>query len=502
MSEEIIYHVFQRSFYDSNGDAHGDFLGLISKLDYIVDLGATSILLLPIYDSHFYHNYFADDFRKIDPSYGSKDDFIELVEAVHERGMKIYLDMEIHYVTEDHLWFKESFQNPESRYSDFVLYNGPNNTDPESIIFDLTSLESHDGVVKKITSINLYNEEVQAAIFDEFHHWIDPFEDGSLRGGVDGYRIDHIMDDLDDKGRITGLLEKFWQPLIESCRRINPEVMFLGEQGNWESYGEKFFAKADVDMMFAFPLKFAIDTFHKEYIVEAIQNLEAYTPASKSQVIFIENHDTTRYATHFENHAGKLRVGAALNLLLKGIPAIYYGQELGVKGAGGFSYYGLTDGNDIPRREAFPWYATVAGEGMAIWYKDSGPWWYDSELRDGDGISVQEQKEDEDSLLNFYIFLIKFRKENEAVHKGDISIVLNGSDTVLSLKRESFGQKLIININLSEQEELLSKLDLGYDESVWTCKFMYPEHSGNEVGMESIKIAPLGIQVFEVAKSS
>ena len=104
---EIIYHLFQRSFYDSNGDLQGDLNGIISKLDYLQDLGVTSILLLPLYKSVYYHNYFADDFEKIDAEYGSMEDFLHLVKAVHQRGMKIYLDMETQYVTEDHIWWKD-----------------------------------------------------------------------------------------------------------------------------------------------------------------------------------------------------------------------------------------------------------------------------------------------------------------------------------------------------------------------------------------------------------
>ncbi len=111
---EIFYHVFQRSFFDSNGDKHGDLKGLEMKLDYIQDMGFTSIIILPMYDSPYYHNYFANDFRKIDPHYGTFNDYLSLVKAIHERGMKLYLDMEVHYITEDHEWFIQSFGNHDS----------------------------------------------------------------------------------------------------------------------------------------------------------------------------------------------------------------------------------------------------------------------------------------------------------------------------------------------------------------------------------------------------
>src|SRR6185437_13565820 len=119
---EIIYHVFQRSFYDSNGDNIGDLNGLREKLDYLQDLGITSIQLLPLYQSVFYHNYFSDDFYKIDSTLGTMQDYLALVKDVHRRGMKIYMDMETQYVTEDHPWFKSSYNNLKSPYSDYLIW--------------------------------------------------------------------------------------------------------------------------------------------------------------------------------------------------------------------------------------------------------------------------------------------------------------------------------------------------------------------------------------------
>lgn len=98
---EVIYHVVQRSFYDSNGDLQGDLNGLRQKLDYLQDLGVTSILLLPLYQSVYYHNYFSSDFKKIDSTFGTKEDYLNLVKVIHRRGMKLYMDMETQYVTEE-----------------------------------------------------------------------------------------------------------------------------------------------------------------------------------------------------------------------------------------------------------------------------------------------------------------------------------------------------------------------------------------------------------------
>ena len=113
-SNEVIYHVLLRSFFDSDGDQMGDFNGLRQKLDYIQDLGATSIMLLPLYDAECYHNYFADDFEKIDAEFGSFEDYISLVREIHRRKMKIYMDMETQYVSYKHKWFKSAIGNLSS----------------------------------------------------------------------------------------------------------------------------------------------------------------------------------------------------------------------------------------------------------------------------------------------------------------------------------------------------------------------------------------------------
>ena len=157
---EVIYHLFQRSFYDSNGDMQGDLNGINSKLDYLQDLGVNAILLLPLYQSVYYHNYFADDFDSIDNEYGSMQDYINLVKAIHQRGMKIYLDMETQYVTEDHVWWKDSYGNLNSKYSDYILYDDSAHVKPSSIVFGVNGLTGYDNVYKKITTVNLKSKNV------------------------------------------------------------------------------------------------------------------------------------------------------------------------------------------------------------------------------------------------------------------------------------------------------------------------------------------------------
>jgi len=449
---EIFYHIFVRSFYDSNGDRHGDLEGIIEKLDYLQELGVTSVLLTPLYSSHFYHNYFPIDFKEIDREFGTEKTYFELLEKLHERKMKLFMDMEIHYVTEDHIWYKDSFQNPSSEYSDYILYNGAGNTDPEPMIYDLTELQSYDGKVIKCCTIDLYNEEVREYFYDLFKYWIDPDGNGNFDDGVDGFRIDHIMDDLDWKGKITNLLGNFWKPLFDELREINSDVTIIGEQAEW-GYGREYFNKGDMDLLFAFPLRSAIASFDKERIISTADSTYMATPEDKTQLIFIENHDMMRFATVVESHIDKLKIGAVFNILLKGVPSIYYGQEIGMTGTNGFGKYGITDGNDIPVRESFEWYKTVYGSGMALWYEETGPWWEETNLKDSDGISVEEQQSNPSSLWNYYKKLIALRKTNSAIQTGKIQFLKNNNSDVITFLRWDRSQAALIVINLNNNNE-------------------------------------------------
>lgn len=445
---EIIYHVFQRSFYDSNGDLHGDLNGLRQKLGYLQELGATAILLLPLYESVYYHNYFAVDFNKIDPEFGTMQDYVNLVKEVHRRGMKIYMDMETQYVTEDQLWWKDSYNNPKSKYSDYILYNDSAHTKPEGIIFGLDYLPGYDGAKRKVATANLAGKNFQEYNFDLFKYFVDPNNDGKFDDGVDGFRLDHCMDDLDFKGRLTHLFSTFWSPLLTRLKEINPKLRIVAEQAVWGSYGNEYFEKAHVDRVFAFQLQAAIASFNKKRIAAVADTTLNMIPRGKEQVVFIENHDMHRFASVVNKNLAKEKIGAALNLLIGGIPSIYYGQELGMFGEKRDRYG--TDANDIAIREAFEWYKTDNGKGMALWYKNTGPWWDSTNLRPNDGISLEEERNDPNSLFNFYKKIIRLRQSTRPLVSGAYQTLANDNEQVFSFLRKGNGG-VCVAVNLSDK---------------------------------------------------
>ena len=328
---EVFYQIFVRSFRDSDGDRIGDLRGIQDKLGYLHDLGVTSILLTPINPSPFYHNYFASSFEGVDPEYGGAGSLPDLVAAIHARGMKIYLDQEIQYVAQDHPWWQQSVGHPASEYSRFILYNGSGNTQPESGVFGLTVVPMYTGARVGIVSVNLLDSLTVRYFQNLFVSLIDPNRDGRFEDGVDGFRIDHMMDDLDMKGKLTHLFARFWAPVFAQARAVNPRIRIIAEQYDW-GYGEDFLTRGGTDMVFAFPLRNAILSLKRDSIAHAIAETHDRTPPGKGQLVFIENHDMNRFASEMSGDARKERIGAALNILLRGTPLIYYGQEIGMKG--------------------------------------------------------------------------------------------------------------------------------------------------------------------------
>jgi len=458
LENEIFYHVFTRSMRDSNGDRDGDLKGIEESLPYLQRLGVTSILLTPLYPSPFYHNYFASSFDGIDPEYGTMDDYRSLVRAIHARGMKVYLDQEFQYVAYDHPWFKSALGNPASPYSDFFIFHGPNNTKPESGVFNITMAKRFPGSETGITMLNVKSPKFQAWAANYLLGWVDPNRDGDFSDGVDGFRIDHMMDDLDNKHMLTGLFDGLWKPLFAKLRAVNPKLTIIAEQYDWGD-GADFLKRGGVDAAFAFPLTGAIRSFDKAKIVAAIGTVERAVPPGKHELVFVENHDMGRIASDPEITPEKLRTAATLMTLLKGTPSIYYGQELGMRGLPRDEY--KSDEREIGMREAFEWSAKVEAPGEATWYKGDKTYWTERFARDDDGVSLAEEDRDPSSLLNHYRGVLKLRAAHPAFRTG-AQRVIPGGGTILVVERSSGSQRFLMVANLSGQsaEYLVSGRDI------------------------------------------
>ena len=484
---EVMYHVFQRSFYDSDGNKHGDLNGLKQKLPYLQDLGVTSILLLPLYEADCYHNYFANNFENIDTTFGTMKDYVALVKEIHKRGMKVYMDMETQYVTEKHLWWKDAVGNLNSKYSDYILFEDSAHKIPASIIYDLRKLDNYNGTSIKITTVNLKSKKVLDYNKKLFSYFVDPNKDGKFDDGVDGFRQDHAMDHLDGKPTLTNLFTEFWSPLFTHLKKQNPALKNVAEQADWKDYGFAYLKNAAVDRMFGFGLQQAIVSFDKQNLIKNADSILANCPKGKEQIIFIENHDIDRYAS-IEPNKEKQKLAASLMLLIGGVPSIYYGQEIGMMGKNG--NWGGTDGNDIPRRTAFKWNKSYDEKGMATWYKNVIAGWNNTNLNVNDEISFAEQFNDRSSLFNYYKTMIQLKQSNPALAIGNYANAINNNSKVFSFTRSYNNSKVLVVVNLSNEAQAAN-----FDQDFSKSAFIYGNATFNN---KSLQLKPYQVSVFEI----
>jgi len=413
-------------------------------------------LLTPLYPSEFYHNYFADDFYGMDPEFGTMEDYTFLVSEIHARGMKIYLDQEIQYVSGNHEWYTSSSGNPDSEFSDFVLYADEGNTTPIATLWGRTAFNVWPSQKQFIYTVNMHSPNVRAYFTDYLLYWMDPNGDGDFSDGADGYRIDHMMDDLDNAGALTDLFARFWSPIFEVLRARRPDIDIVAEQYDW-GYGDDFLTRGEADKVFGFPIWNATRALDAAGLAEAITETNRRITGSKDQYVFIENHDTGRFAGEGRNELAILKLGAAVNLLSGWTPIIYYGQEIGMTGdkAEGERAERLAasgdDARDIPLRQAFRWSDEIDADGHALWYRafpDAYP--LADSNQPGDGRSVAEQEQDPNSLLNYYRTLSELRLEYPALATGRTA-VMSQTDEVILLRRVTSEQSVWVGYNFSDE---------------------------------------------------
>ena len=185
-------------------------------------------------------------------------------------------------------------------------------------------------------------------------------------------------------------------------------------------------------------------------------------------VNFIENHDTERYATTVQGDSGLLRAGAIFNILLPGIPSIYYGQELGITGT---THEWDFDANHIPIREAFPWTTDYHDKGIAVWYKDTGQWWDISfwQTQAIDKLALSEQLKDKGSLWYHYQKLLELRKAHEALRLGDYQPLFFDTTGLLAFKRTTASDSVTVIVNVTDKtinipNYLVSKAEMFYSQ--------------------------------------
>ena len=413
------YEVFVYSFCDSDGDGTGDLPGLLSKLDYIndgdpaggEDLGMTGLWLMPVFPSDTYHKYDVTDFTGIDPAYGTLEDMDALIAACHERGMTVILDLPVNHTSTAHPWFREAAGYLRS------LPPGREAVREECpyVWYYQFAREQYDGYVplrdsewyyearfwSEMPDLNLTTGEVRQELKKVIDFWLDR--------GVDGFRLDAVTSYYTDNPE-AGI--EFTRWITETAKKKNPSAYIVGEAwADQNTYAQYYRSGIDSLFDFAFAGRDGIisRTMNRRgdlrYFAEAmVQEEELYASLNPSYVNapFYTNHDMDRGAEYYmEGQAARVKISEALNLLMTGNAFIYYGEELGMKGAG----------KDENRRAPMCWSDDPHAAGTC-----SGPDGMD-EVRMEYG-SLEKQAGDPDSIFNYIREAVRIRESLPAIARG------------------------------------------------------------------------------------
>ena len=402
----VFYQIFVRSFADSDGDGIGDFKGITENVEYLADLGVGAIWLMPMMESTTYHGYDVVDYYSVESDYGTMEDFDELVKTCHENDIKVIIDFVVNHSSYQNEWFKEALADENSKYRDFYYIE---ETDPEKDGWyqdEETGLYYYGHYDKIMPDLNYNNQEVRDEIKKVADFW--------LEHDIDGFRLDGAKEIDND---VTVTLD-WWTEFCKEVMSVKEDAFIVGE--NWySSYNEISNFYRAMPSSFNFIVTDEILDMAKGRNIDVVADLnkmhESFEDKSSSDKgvsalmidsVMIGNHDMDRVATRL-NSQEKAKLAATIQFTLPGTPFIYYGEEIGQLG----------QKPDDNRREPFDWYASGSGDYMT----EMTEAFFNPVLtyvQPNDGISVEEEKEDDNSILSMYKKLIQIRNENPAFYNG------------------------------------------------------------------------------------
>lgn len=429
----VFYEIFVRAFNDTNGDGIGDINGVTEKLDYLKELGVGGIWLMPINPSPSYHGYDVVDYKDINKDYGTIEDFKKLLEEAHKRDIKIFIDMVINHSSSEHKWFKEASKGKDNPYRDYYIWT--DNKEEVSKVSPMGTMpwskfkgndDYHYGIFwEGMPDLNLDNEKVKDELKDIAKFYIDI--------GVDGFRMDAVKwfyNEIEPNN-------KFITEYSNYCKSLNKDFILVGEV--WDGPFSMAEYQTSLDSFFDFSLGEKVTkgllSGNIEKLPESIEmNYELYTEKNKNFVVapFLSNHDQNRVMNTLGKDEEKMKMAAAIYLTLPGTPFIYYGEEVGMTG--------IKPDEDI--REPFIWDNKDMKKNTS-WRKITN---------DVNKVALNVQKEDKDSLYNFYKDIIKVRNENKSLNSGTVSMVESGNKFVMVMKREENKEISYVIINNSKDK--------------------------------------------------
>lgn len=496
--EAVVYQLYPRSFKDSDGDGIGDLKGIIEKLDYLKSLGVDVVWLNPIYSSPNDDNgYDVSDYRGIMPEFGTMQDFDALLKGMHERGLKMVLDIVVNHSSDEHEWFKQSRSSRDNKYRDYYHWWPAEKGKPpyRYSLFDVNhDAWRYDSLTNayylhyfgvKQPDLNWENPKLRQEIYDMMKFWAEK--------GVDGFRLDAFQFAAKDtswpelpkgyekefakhvamKPAIHGYLKEMHEQVLSKY-----DVMSVAEGAGNSFEDAHNLVDADrneLNMAYAFE---AID-LAKSNGYNFVQFKQVFSKwdsafADKGWLsIFLANHDNARMVTRWANDSPEYRDVAAkmLNtflLSMRGTPYCYYGDELGMNNPG---FTKISDYKDGPSLNDYT-YKLNNGmkpedilKEMRFSCRDNGrtpmqwnvlaqagfttgvPWI--AVNQNYTTVNVAMQEKDDNSCLQYFKRMAALRKAEKALVYGKYNLLDAGNQQVYAYTREWQGKKLLVLLNFS-----------------------------------------------------
>ncbi|WP_462410772.1 glycoside hydrolase family 13 protein [Neobacillus sp. Marseille-QA0830] len=514
----VAYQIYPRSFMDSNGDGIGDIPGIISKLDYLKDLGIDVIWVCPMYQSPNDDNgYDISDYQEIMAEFGTMDDFDRLLAETHRLGMKLILDLVINHTSDEHPWFIESRSSKGSPKRDWYIWrDGKDGKEPNNweSIFSGPAWEYDEETgqyylhlfSKKQPDLNWENPQVRNALYDMVNWWLDK--------GIDGFRVDAISHIKKEPGFNDMPNPKHlpYVPCFEKMMNVDGIHTFL------EELKEETFAKYDImtvgeangvtvedkedlelwvgenkgkfNMVFQFEHLALWDAEKKKQlnIIELKAVLSRWQKALENKgwnALFIENHDKARVVSTWGNDKEYWRESAtafaAMYFLMQGTPFIYQGQEIGMANV---MFENIEEYNDVSAKNMYR-LKRAAGvphedimemiwasgrdnartpmqwsDGQNAGFSTGTPWLgVNPNYR---SINVEAQQNDAHSILQFYKNLITLRKANEVFTYGTYHLLQRNHRQIYAYIRALGTERAVVIANLSLKPATFTGISLEY----------------------------------------
>ncbi|MBQ6077932.1 MAG: alpha-amylase [Clostridia bacterium] len=444
---EAYYQIFVPSFADSNGDGIGDLNGILSRLDYLENLGIRGIWLSPIHPSPSCHKYDVIDYYGVDSAFGTIEDAKALFAACHARNIRVLLDLVLNCTSDRHPAFLKALRDPASEKRRWYLFaDAPQaaQLDPQAT---WNGLPSRHTAPNGDRYLGIYHACMPDLNFDEPTLREECLRIASywLRLGANGFRLDSAMH-LYHPSKVaagTAYHEKniaWWKAFRAHCRAIRPDCLLVGEIWAESEVRAPYFAA--IDSSFHFYLGDRIrrlidgtctaDSF-SAYLTETYRRFMSVDPSS-IDAPFLSNHDMLRYAEQTGWDKALLKLSAAIYLTLPGMPFVYYGEELGLAPMPGDPLADDSHEGLWRARTAFPFGQGQCAARFAHGYSSDPP---------------EAQERDPDSMLHFYRTLIRLRSRIAPIRDGHFS-PLPAPEGVLAYRMHTETDAALIYHNLSD----------------------------------------------------